>query len=435
MYPVDIYKENSNQLINPDPYIIELNENNDNSTTNNNQEIIETIKIDNISTNYHKDNNKVIAIQGPVFEKLYRINNMYLENNNENLKLHHMLFKNILHYGYIFARMSPEHKALLVESLHAEQLTVLMCGDGANDCEALRTADIGVSLSQEEASIAAPFTSTVPNISCLLELIREGKCSLITSFQTFKYMMMYSLIQFMSVTFLFTKSSCLTDGQFLFTDIVLVFPLAFFLPMTGPYATLTKDKPIESLLSFAVISSILSHALICLGFQIGAWFFFRYVKGISDECVISEEEGVTPCSTNTIVYLVSNVQYLTSCFAFSVAKPFKKPIYTNIPLMLFIIIGFAYSAEIILGPDPLSKRMLNFVKLPQQWKFWILGIALVNFIICYVLEKVVLYFVNKCYNNSVTNSLENKLGEINYEPNLSEILTIQRKYINKDKNL
>lgn len=57
-----------------------------------------------------------------------------------------------------------------------------MCGDGANDCGALKAADIGISLSDAEASIAAPFTSKVQNISCVVKLLREGRASLVTSF-------------------------------------------------------------------------------------------------------------------------------------------------------------------------------------------------------------------------------------------------------------
>ncbi len=80
--------------------------------------------------------------------------------------------------------MRPEEKAQLITQLQKISKKGLcgMCGDGANDCGALKTADVGVSLSEAEASIAAPFTSRVQNISCIIKVLREGRAALVTSF-------------------------------------------------------------------------------------------------------------------------------------------------------------------------------------------------------------------------------------------------------------
>ena len=72
------------------------------------------------------------------------------------------LFNSILAKAKVFARMSPDDKAFLVDNLQTNlKINCGMCGDGANDCGALKTAAVGISLSEAEASIAAPFTSKV----------------------------------------------------------------------------------------------------------------------------------------------------------------------------------------------------------------------------------------------------------------------------------
>ena len=77
--------------------------------------------------------------------------------------------------GQIFARMSPDEKHELVEKLQSIEYCVGFCGDGANDCGALKAADVGVSLSEAEASVAAPFTSRSFEISCVVQLIRYAR--------------------------------------------------------------------------------------------------------------------------------------------------------------------------------------------------------------------------------------------------------------------
>jgi len=168
----------------------------------------------------------------------------------------------------VFARMSPESKASLIEALQSTGVSVGMCGDGANDCVALKTADVGISLSDAEASVAAPFTSRVSDISCVIKLLREGRAALTTSFQCFKFMALYSMIQFVTVTLLYSLDKNLIDYQFLIIDLALLLPLAITMSYTKAASKLSKQLPISNLLSLPVICSVVGQIILQTAIQV-----------------------------------------------------------------------------------------------------------------------------------------------------------------------
>jgi len=98
---------------------------------------------------HYLDDNIEVALTGKAFNLVLEMNNDYILNS-------------VLAKAKVFARMGPDDKANLVENLQINlKEQIGMCGDGANDCGALKTADVGISLSEAEASIAAPFTSAI----------------------------------------------------------------------------------------------------------------------------------------------------------------------------------------------------------------------------------------------------------------------------------
>ena len=225
------------------------------------------INIDKLIFNNTEDNH-VLAITGTTLEILWKLHNRYKSTKEESLKIYNYIFRHILKNSAIYARMAPEHKTLLVESLKEEEFTVCMCGDGANDCGALRSADVGVSLSQEEASIAAHFTSNIPNISCIIKVLIEGKASLITSIQVFKYIALYSLISSYTVMILLILNSFLSNNQFVFMDLAFTFPIAILMARTKSYEKLTYHVPTGALISIPIISSIVLQLITHFGFQV-----------------------------------------------------------------------------------------------------------------------------------------------------------------------
>ena len=67
----------------------------------------------------------------------------------------------------------------------------------------------------------------------VVTLLREGRCALVTSFNCFKYMALYSIIQFTTVLILDNVNAMLSDFEYLYIDMFLILPFAFLMGKTG----------------------------------------------------------------------------------------------------------------------------------------------------------------------------------------------------------
>uniref|UniRef100_A0A671XJQ2 ATPase 13A3 n=1 Tax=Sparus aurata TaxID=8175 RepID=A0A671XJQ2_SPAAU len=207
--------------------------------------------------------------------------------------------------------------------------TVGMCGDGANDCGALKRAHSGISLSELEASVASPFTSSTPNISCVPNLIREGRAALITSFCVFKFMALYSIIQYLSVTLLYSVSTLYLKCIYL---------------LNPAWKELVWRRPPSSLISGPLLCSVLTQIITCLvACNVSSSGLSLNVTSPHDHKNIKNYE-------NTTLFYVSSFQYLAVAIVFSKGKPFRQPSYKNWPFMLSCLCLYTFLLFIMLYP-------------------------------------------------------------------------------------
>uniref|UniRef100_A0A8C2UV11 Polyamine-transporting ATPase 13A2 n=1 Tax=Chinchilla lanigera TaxID=34839 RepID=A0A8C2UV11_CHILA len=298
------------------------------------------------------------------------------------------LLPKVLVQATVFARMAPEQKTELVCELQRLQYCVGMCGDGANDCGALKAADVGISLSQAEASVVSPFTSSMASIECVPTVIREGRCSLDTSFSVFKYMALYSLTQFISVLILYTINTNLGDLQFLAIDLVITTTVAVLMSRTGPALALGRARPPGALLSVPVLSSLLLQVALVAAVQLGGYFL-----AVAQPWFVPLNKTVPapdnlPNYENTVVFSLSSFQYLILAAAVSKGAPFRRPLYTNVPFLVALVLLGSVLVGLILVPGllqgPLGLRNIA----DTCFKLLLLGLVACNFVGAFMLESV-----------------------------------------------
>ncbi|KAJ3298430.1 hypothetical protein HDU76_006460, partial [Blyttiomyces sp. JEL0837] len=297
----------------------------------------------------------------------------------------------------------------------------------ANDTGALKTAHVGLALSDAEASIVAPFTSGKRLVSDVPKLIAEGRCALDTSFMAFKYMFMYPIVQLAMTATLNQVGSGLSNNQFLFDDMAIVLVLAILMLQTPPVRRMGSSRPTDNLFSHVVTLSILGHFVICVGmFAINFvalteqdWYCssFKARSGVnittweprdpnapynvSYPCYFIYPETDTVQTTliktqeNTAVWLFGHFQFAILSLAISCASPHRRPLYTNLSFVAYLLGSLTVLTLMLLWDDEEvgfdQLQLLFSIREGVSWDYRVASLTMVitTLVLCVIWEAAI----------------------------------------------
>ncbi|XP_054717566.1 probable cation-transporting ATPase W08D2.5 [Uloborus diversus] len=286
-----------------------------------------------------------------------------------------------------------------------------MCGDGANDCGALKTAHAGVSLSVAEASVASPFTSTRQNIQCIPTVIREGRATLAATFGAFRYMVCYCFVLLSAVLILFWDGQKPSDGGYVLIDIVLNLIPPILFGSTHAFPGLVKRPPTRSIVSFLPQFSMFSFIIIQIGVYVIA-YEYCLMQPWYQPFIYDRDHTHTPAASHsgTAILTVNMMSYVIASVIFAPGPPYRKSFLSNKLYVGVVTVEFLLVSYLTIYPAEVLSKFINFKPAPFiEYHLVLYLLSLANFIVSYIWE---VFFIQGILFEHVVPALRRLRGPI-----------------------
>ncbi|MBN1934543.1 MAG: HAD-IC family P-type ATPase [Anaerolineae bacterium] len=189
----------------------------------------------------------------------------------------------VIEQAAVFARVSPEHKHRIVESLSRQGHIVAMTGDGVNDAPALQAAAIGVAMGITGTDVSketADMVLTDDNFSSIVNAIEQGRMIFQNVRKVVKYLLATNigedLTLLSALAFLPGTGLIVTPVQILWVNLVTDGVLDIALAMEPKEGDVMNDpprKPNARIINQEIMLNILYVALFMAAGTI--WMFTR----------------------------------------------------------------------------------------------------------------------------------------------------------------
>ena len=212
-----------------------------------------------------------------------------------------------------------------------------------------------------DASVAAPFTSKMPSIRGTVDIIRQGRCTLVTTIQMYQILALTCLISSYSLSVLHLDG--VKYGDYQMTALGILMSISF--------VTVSRSKPLERLSSVRPFDSIFHPALFLSIFGQFALHLASMMLAVRESKkhfppdYKPELDGEFKANViNSVVFLVSAVQQVSVFVVNLKGPPFMSGLTENSPLLYSLAATFVLTFLLASETIPQLNKFLQLVPFP-----------------------------------------------------------------------
>jgi len=234
-------------------------------------------------------------------------------------------------------------------------------GSLAQQFDDMETGEMMVKLG--DASIAAPFTSKMPSIRSCVDIVRQGRCTLVSSIQMYQIMALQCLISSYSLSVLYLDGVKYGDTQM--TAMGMLGSISFMsVSRSKPLDRLSNVRPLTSIFHPALFISLLGQFAIHLSTMMIAVYYAK--KNLPPDYEADLDGVFKPGILNTVVFLVSNVQQVTVFVVNLQGRPFMTGLTENRPLLWSLVCTFILTFMFASESLPGLNKYFQLVPFPED---------------------------------------------------------------------
>lgn len=239
-----------------------------------------------------------------------------------------------------------------------------------------------------DASVASPFTSKMPSIRGAVDVIRQGRCTLVTTLQMYQILALNCLISAYSLSALHLDGIKYGDKQM--TCLGMLMSVSFIsVSRSQPLEKLSNILPLKSVFHPAYFLSLVSQFALHFGTM---FFLVRESKKYLPEDYKPDLDGVFHQNIiNSVVFFVTAVQQISVFVVNLKGPPYMGGLTQNSPLLYSLVITFVgvfmCASELV----PQVNKWLQLEPFPSvEFRNMVLFVLGLDVIGAYLLDRLLL---------------------------------------------